>query len=519
MLTLLVFASGAEIQTFQQRFDHFDSILNLYFDQRLVYNLSYTGSGFPNATVVYILGFENLDPHDPFPASVHRIAENSHAAMLAIEPRCVVPSGPFLNLSSDTIYFCNIEEILADIANILHTFSCSQEATLIGGGIGGAIAAWFKIKYPQYANGVWASSAPILVRPYTPTVDAHLLEELARLSEPCRDATLIIMHNIEAAFTHGDIAYRNHLRSLFGIPDSVSDSTVLYEISEAFVLMYESQTSEKHLLTRFCDGHSTPNLDFFAQMFNQTLQLFDLDPIKFDPHSATENMSRDGFLRLERLRLYSRCTLFGQFHTYNPSAPFRSRLVNESYYSEICHSLFGFPVVSHDKQNILFGGLNASGSSTVFTYSAHDLQRDLMAVSGNESNEIYSRVIDGDSTASDLWAPSSFDSPSLIQVREWAVSLMENWTRGSPGDRCVNGDRILNKCKCISEWGGDDCDTPFIARSKFTVLSSIATVIPTLLIFFTSVIAWRTILPHEAARRGGALLVSHLSASNKDDEI
>jgi hypothetical protein len=224
------------------------------------------------------------------------------------------------------------------------------------------------------------------------------------------------MHEIDAVFSHGDNASRAEVRRLFGIPASVSDVSLLFEIAESFVLMAQSESAADHLLRRFCADHSVPNITVVAQAFAKALAAFGFNASTFDPRTPVEGL-RDPVLLQERVKWCTTCIVIGQVHVHNPEARFRSRLVNYSFYNDTCTALFGFRLMVGEKYNMLCGGLNICGSSTLFTYSAQDLLVQLMTISADVTSDICADPIDGWSASSDLAPGAGERLQSLKDVR------------------------------------------------------------------------------------------------------
>jgi hypothetical protein len=463
-----------------QRMDHYDPILDQSFTQRVVHDYSYSGDihNFTH-TILYLPGLTPLNDTNPFPSSVRKIAQNVKAAMIAVEHRFLGGSNPFSTLTSDALYFCTPDQALCDYAQVVASLPNVSRLLVVGSSYGGNLATWMKIKFPQFVDAAWASSAAVQVVGTFQEFDANLLEALDSVSTKCRDATSVVMREIDAAFVAGDNESRAMIRDFFGFPVSVSDVSLLYEIAESFVLMVDSETTGEGLLDDFCAVHTSPNIKIVGEAFQKTLATFGFTHETFDPRSAVENAT-DPILMRERVKWYTTCIVIGQLHVYNPDAPFRSRFVNFSYYNETCSVLFGFPVVVGEKYNMLYGGLNMRGSSTLFTYSQQDLMWQLMSIVSDVTSDVYAESFDGWSMPDD--------------VRERAITRMSEWITDTQDTCNGKGERILNQCKCKKGWEGESCNEVFVVYEVFWRVSALGTGVLTLAITIVGACTWKIFL-------------------------
>jgi hypothetical protein len=258
-------------------------------------------------------------------------------------------------------------------------------------------------------------------------------------------------------------------------------------------MMIDTESSEAKLLTEFCSAHTVPNIETVAFAFTKVLTAFGWTPETFDPLALSENATDPQLVR-ERVKWYTTCIANGQLHVYNPSARFRSRQINFSFYNATCEALFGIPVSVGEKYNWLFGSLNLKGSSTLFTYSKRDLRRQLMEISSDMTNDVFADPIDGWSTSNELQDEKERDSQSLRDVRRRAIARMTEWVVDSVNPCNGHGQRILNQCKCRSGWEGITCNATFVTYATFLTGSALAALILTAVIFVTTVYTWRIFL-------------------------
>jgi hypothetical protein len=91
------------------------------------------------------------------------------------------------------------------------------------------------------------------------------------------------------------------------------------------------------------------------------------------------------------------------------------------------------------------------------------------------------------------------DSVSYAILEEWFIGDPCWERRTVPGEDTRHPTRghgkvVLGHCKCKAGWSGQHCEVEHISLSKFKGLATAATAIPTLLVFLTSIVAWKMVL-------------------------
>jgi pimeloyl-ACP methyl ester carboxylesterase len=168
---------GGETPSFgwlSQTLDHFNfDPSHAQFQQRFLINDSFWKPGAAQPIYVFI------GPEAPLPASYStslclpvRLAEQYGGLVVSLEHRYFGASLPFGgNISAytvDQLRFLTPQQALADLAAFVSwvrdTYSAwNSPAIAFGGSYPGALAAWFRIKYPHVVIGALASAAPINV--------------------------------------------------------------------------------------------------------------------------------------------------------------------------------------------------------------------------------------------------------------------------------------------------------------------------------------------------------------------
>ena len=89
---------------------------------------------------------------------------HKNARLLLVEHRFYGDSQPCEDWSVECYKTLSSEQGLADFANFLSSINSdmpTRPTIVIGGSYPGALSAWFRDKYPQWAVASWAASAVV----------------------------------------------------------------------------------------------------------------------------------------------------------------------------------------------------------------------------------------------------------------------------------------------------------------------------------------------------------------------
>ncbi|KAJ7981088.1 Lysosomal Pro-X carboxypeptidase, partial [Quillaja saponaria] len=163
-----------ELKTYyyNQTLDHFNYMPDSYttFPQKYVISFKCWGGANASAPIFVMLGAES--PLEVGFSFMTDSAASFNALLVYIEHRYYGESVPFgskeeaMKNASTKGYF-NSAQAIADYAEILihikkELHAENSPVIVIGGSYGGALATWFRLKYPHLSLGALASSAPIL---------------------------------------------------------------------------------------------------------------------------------------------------------------------------------------------------------------------------------------------------------------------------------------------------------------------------------------------------------------------
>ncbi|KRZ75034.1 Myc box-dependent-interacting protein 1 [Trichinella papuae] len=147
-----------------QRLTHFDSTINQTWNQSFtVCDLHHQKGG---AVVVYIQSHDSPTvPSCTYSGLLSEISKQLNAVVVTFVPRFFDVNKPTGSASVDNLKYLSIEEVLADLAHLVHSlrskYPDSGKMVLVGAAHAGNLAIWFRLKYPHLCDGAIASGAPL----------------------------------------------------------------------------------------------------------------------------------------------------------------------------------------------------------------------------------------------------------------------------------------------------------------------------------------------------------------------
>jgi pimeloyl-ACP methyl ester carboxylesterase len=424
----------------------------------------------------------------PLPDSVQALALNTSAVVFVIEHRFTGGSAPrWFNRSagfdSQLRRFLGLDQVLGDVAEVISFVDRTLEQTpdyvmVVGEGYGGTLASLFRERYPQYADAALAVSAPVDFAPFAADADAQIIRALEGIRGGCAQTAQALLRKAHTAFESADGAAQDEIRRLFGFAENWPGLPILHALADIFVQMVRTGTAAD-----FCSNVQGADFAEFAREFNRTLRRIGQSAEEFDV-----------ILQNNSVQLFVQCASIGNFDVYDQNHSFRSPYLNGSFYSQVCGQ-FGVDLnEAAGRLNDYFGGQNQGSSAVLFAYSSRDIHSTAMTI-----NEDLSRdrrvVVRDDPTGYNL---NQIDNRILDVFVEWSRDpCFGNYT-GMLSDLRhglrAHGEVVLRHCKCKVGWSGKHCEKEHITMDRFKGLATMATAIPTIVVFMTSIVVWKTIL-------------------------
>ncbi|KAL2944192.1 Lysosomal Pro-X carboxypeptidase [Bienertia sinuspersici] len=259
--------SDMKVVYFTQKLDHFGHYVGLHdatFQQKVVINDTLWGGAQVRAPIFVLLGNEDGLTFDP---NIHGIlalcASEFRAMLIHIEHRFYGESIPYgsidLAMANHRVRGClSTEQALQDIAVVIQSLKANLSSLfspviVVGKGYGGALATWFRLKYPEIAIGAFASSTPLYYFGNTTQPDGYC----SIVSQDFQDAN--------------PKCYESIRKSWKKIDDIASQSDGVAKLSSTFNTCRPLQSADeiKDILGQYCSYIAQYNdpVDFYLNRF------------------------------------------------------------------------------------------------------------------------------------------------------------------------------------------------------------------------------------------------------------
>lgn len=409
------------------------------FRQRTYIDSSYAvGSGAP---VIYLMPSEGEMSARAAAYYAQIYAKPLHAHFVAIEHRFYGKSQPYGDLSSEHLKTLTLSVALDDLARFQRHLMAEKDSKFqgkwiaIGGSYSGALAAFYRLRFPHLVAGALASSAPVFAKPSFEETDEHALTVL---SPQCAAAVRMANQIAEDAYL-GDPGKFSAILKTFDaedIRDPIDFINILSDVSY-WAVQYGSHEE-------FCEGLDADDpalMQKYAKRMSATFQRYmgpGTRPIddSFQIAETTNPSDYSKPVASFRSWYYQSCSQFGWFPIGGVSADsLKSKFVTLEYMDTVCQRLYGIPVTRNTgTQNQEFYELLLAPSTShiLFTNGEHDpwSRLSISHELGNDTNPntaVY-RILGG-SHCSDISMDEPGDNESLRTSRSLFRSLALSWLK------------------------------------------------------------------------------------------
>eukprot|EP01119_Soliformovum_irregulare_P025979 TRINITY_DN976_c0_g1_i1.p1 TRINITY_DN976_c0_g1~~TRINITY_DN976_c0_g1_i1.p1 ORF type:complete len:478 (-),score=104.81 TRINITY_DN976_c0_g1_i1:87-1496(-) len=433
---------------FTQTMDHFNPQDLRTWNQRYLMNQAYTQNPATDPIFVQIGGEGPIDDRDVSLFQIGNYAQKYNANIFALEHRFYGQSQPFSDLSTQNLAYLTSEQALADTADFIlgmrQQYNLSGPVVTFGCSYSGALAAWFRMKYPTVTLGSVASSAPILAvldfYEYDEVVDASLsifgTQCVSRISEAVSAVQSMLqtpsgISKLETLFntcaplmTSLDI--QNFASLLMGNfqgvvqynDDNRNPISRTWDVTAVCNIMvnssYDALTAYAAVNAALLNAYQSPCLD--ASYNDMMVSLFNI------------SWPNDG-----RSWTYQTCAEFGYFQTTDsPRQPF-GNLSPLSFYTGQCQSLFGNTPGNVQKNvdatNRKYGGknLNPWTSTNIVFVNGNVDPWHALGITKSVSSDLPAVFIEGGAHCSNVYPDSAADSAALIAARSQISETINAW--------------------------------------------------------------------------------------------
>ncbi|XP_053672625.1 putative serine protease K12H4.7 [Anopheles nili] len=371
------------------------------------------------------------------------------AYLFANEHRYFGYSLPVEDASTENLDFLNVDQALADLAEwityLRNTFvgNPTAKVILMGTAYGGALATWFRQKYPHLVNGVWISSGAIEADFAFTRYNEALGESIRQYgSDECYST---IWSGFRVAQNMANVGLTDVLSREFHLCEPLDPENELDTHAFLLGLREDIEFEMLHLrninsIREMCEElvQERPSslnalIDWFARehQYEQCVHMnFDsfMEPY-LETDFNTENLQSG-----HRQRLFLQCTVEGLFPTTSQSEeqPF-GNLVGTQFFAEVCQRAFGSWLTEDliERQlrstNARFGGLEPAIERAHFTNGGVDPYR-VGSPLEDLNVKAPATVIPGTFVSPDLDSIDyEYDSPELIAAKERTRTLIDTW--------------------------------------------------------------------------------------------
>ncbi|PRP86137.1 hypothetical protein PROFUN_03124 [Planoprotostelium fungivorum] len=409
---------------FEQELDHFSPQDQGTWKQRYFVNETYYKAGGPffiNVGGEGAISEKEVTGH----LMMSSYAQTYGAMVVSVEHRFYGESQPFPDLSTDNLRLLSSQQALADLANfIVHLKEQygAPDAPVItfGGSYPGALAAWFRMKYPHVTMGSIASSAPVFAAldfyGYMDVVD----KSLASVSGEICDRRIQIATAYVDKLVQTEEG-RDTLAAAFNIcRPLVSDkdiSTMYANLMGNFqgVVQYDEEGSPITIQT-VCDiMESGSDRDAFEnyQKVNALVNGKNCIECNYD---ATIDLLKQTDHKAAGVGMrqwtYQTCLEFGYFQTTDSeNQPFGDN-VPLSYYTDMCHDTFGFTFKPRvNETNLYYGGRNPRGASNIDFVNGSIDPWHALSITEDFSQTVIATFVQGTAHCDDMLPPKNGTTP------------------------------------------------------------------------------------------------------------
>ncbi|GFS04295.1 thymus-specific serine protease [Elysia marginata] len=375
--------------------------------------------------------------------------QKHNAVRLQLEHRFYGDSHPTKDMSVDNLQYLSTEQALSDLANFITVMKKqfgASKVIVFGGSYSGALAAWFRLKYPYLVDGAVASSAPVLLqmdfKGYLEVVAQSL--NTFKPVNACDNAISVATTAFKEKMK--TLEGRKALKEQFNLCDEI-DINIKNDIPNLFqslagnfmeTVQYNKIVEGPPTIDDLCDLMTDKSqgdeLARYAKASDWVLEGQCLD-FKYDKMikeikdiTGWEIAGGIGY----RQWVYQTCTEFGYYQTSDSNAqPFGHDFPIE-FAVQVCVDVFG-PKFS---SKFISGAVNASN---VDYGGRHYTENRVVFVNGNidpwhylgithklpQAQVIY---INGTAHCADVYDPhSESDPPGLTQARKTIGNLIDQW--------------------------------------------------------------------------------------------
>ncbi|XP_042240092.1 putative serine protease K12H4.7 [Homarus americanus] len=384
-------------------------------------------------------------------------AQGLNAYMLFLEHRYYGMSHPTEDASVDNLAYLSTEQALGDLANFVVSMKESlgfegNKWIAFGGSYPGALAVWFRLKYPHLVHGSVATSAPVEAVINFKEYLEVVRDSLATVSEDCNtqikeahqqlDLLLLDQTGWDTITTEFRLCSRLDGKTA----DDVSNLFSYLAANVEYVVQYnkdnrafEGVKGTNITVDTICDimmnGEGDP-IDRYAEA--NSLILDEYGELCLD-HTYDAMIKQlqvtswgDDEAMAGRLWVYQTCTEYGYYQSSDsPNQPFGDKFPVEFFIKQ-CADIYGpkFDLslleAGVKRTNTIFGGRDLNVTRVVFPNGSIDPWHAL-GITSDLNPDAPAIYINGTAHCANMYPATSEDPLQLMAAREEVYQLITKW--------------------------------------------------------------------------------------------
>ncbi|KRZ17322.1 Mitochondrial ornithine transporter 1 [Trichinella zimbabwensis] len=364
-----------------QRLTHFDSTINqTWYQSFTVCDLHHQKGG---AVVVYIQSHDSPTvPSCTYSGLLSEISKQLNAVVVTFVPRFFDVNKPTGSASVDNLKYLSIEEVLADLAHLVHSlrskYPDSGKTVLVGAAHAGNLAIWFRLKYPHLCDGAIASGAPLQTTLGFDQVVDSIFERLNNIRPNCARALQDAFAQLAFLFQERNFP-RIKLHFKFCTKKLPEKYALFQQLVEALFIHDVIIYDDAELIQRICTVMTNDELSSPLQRLATLIKskcLWSTGGEIADQFKET-NWSNLNILQDGRQWIYLQCTEYGKFYTVSEKISSLSEALFKQHYLDVfCKNVFQLSdemvLKNIARSNLEYGGQFVEIDNVFFIYSNSD---------------------------------------------------------------------------------------------------------------------------------------------------
>jgi len=433
-------------QWFTQRLDHFNGQETRTWQQRYFINDTFWNPATPGPIFFQMGGEGAVSAEDVVELQMVQYGIKHRALMVTLEHRFYGKSQPLPDLSIESLRFLSSEQALADAADFLLSLKDTYKAPnspiiTFGCSYPGALAAWFRLKYPHVTFASVASSAPVEATldffQYLDVVDKSLEYFVgAQCVANVQKATDAVAQLLSSA------AGRIKLQNLFSFCSPIQNELDVANFYSSLAgnwmgtVQYNDEIGNPIDIRYLCNIMTQPNVDpltayvNISNIFLRSQQATCLDVSYADAIAQLRDTSAAAAGVGYRQWVYQTCTEFGYFQTSDSGKqPFGNGMPLK-FSLDQCRDAFGLiapPKIT--ATNRIYGGkhLPPWGPSNILFVNGNIDPWHALGVTKPISSTLTTVFINGTAHCANVLPARDDDPPSLVQARKDIQAQIDKW--------------------------------------------------------------------------------------------